>query len=145
MRVEDEYVFEQNAMADSIYGGAESGIIGFRKFLRQAASRRGLLPPWWSAEKQAACEKLGMDRNEWQDLHCAVEKSDVIEHYGDQRFPMQLRMLAEAIVGRGFGGNDGTQMRKMMASMENGGIEGNRDMNMVTVDALTGNMSTLST
>ncbi|KAK5625285.1 hypothetical protein RRF57_001001 [Xylaria bambusicola] len=142
MRVEDEYVFEQHTAVDSLYGGAESGIAGFRKFLRQAASRSGLLPPWWNAAKQKACEELGMDRAEWPDLHCAVEKSDIIEHYGDQRFPMQLRMLAEAIIGRGFGGHDGTHMRKTMVTMENGGGGGGV---MSAVDLLTGNFSTLST
>ncbi|KAI1363621.1 putative MYND domain protein [Xylaria arbuscula] len=144
MRLDDEYTFDGDAAVDSIYGGAKSSITGFRKFLRQAASRRGVLPPWWTAEKQAACEKLGMDRKEWQDLHCAVEKSDVIEHYGDPRFPMQLRMLAEAIMGRSFGGNDGTHMRKMMAMMENGGVGGNQHSAMSTVDVLTGNFSTLT-
>lgn len=120
MRVEDEYSFEGEAAADSIYGGAASGLLGFRKFLRRAASRSGLLPPWWNAEKQKACENLGMGQG-WQDLSCAVEKSDIIEHYGDSRFPMQLRMLAEIIIGRGFAGNDGSSMRQVMMMMEGGG------------------------
>ncbi|KAI0424330.1 putative MYND domain protein [Xylaria sp. FL1042] len=139
MRIADEYVFEGNAAVDSIYGGAKSGISGFRKFLRLAASRPGLLPPWWDASKQTACEELGMDSSQWHDLGCAVEKSDVIEHYGDSRFPMQLRMLAEMVIGRGFAGNDGTGMRKMMTAMENGRVPGRADI----VDARTGNTSTL--
>ncbi|KAI1427637.1 putative MYND domain protein [Xylaria sp. FL1777] len=142
MRIEDEYMYEGNASTDSIYGGAASSLPGFRKFLRLAASRTGLLPPWWSAAKQKACEKLGMDSSEWPDLRCAVEKSDIIEHYGDPRFPMQLRMLAETIIGRGFGGNDGTQMRQMMTMMENGGVPG-KASSMMTLDNLTGNTSVL--
>ncbi|KAI0862481.1 putative MYND domain protein [Xylaria cubensis] len=141
MRVEDEYTFEGNVTADSIYGGAKSSLPGFRKFLRLAASRPGLLPSWWNAEKHDACEKLGMDSSQWQDLCCAVEKSDVIEHYGDPRFPMQLRMLGEMVIGRGFGMHDGTQMRKVMAKMENGGM-GNATT-MMTVDTLTGNTSSV--
>ncbi|KAI1277355.1 putative MYND domain protein [Xylaria sp. FL0933] len=140
MRVEDEYVFEGNTAVDSIYGGAKSSITGFRKFLRLAASRPGLLPPWWNASKQKACEALGMSSSQWHDLRCAVEKSDVVEHYGDPRFPMQLRMLAETVIGRGFAGNDGTEMRTVMVMMENGGVPG-RATSMATVDVWTGNSS----
>ncbi|KAI0907244.1 putative MYND domain protein [Ustulina deusta] len=137
LRVEDEYVFEGEAALDSIYGGAESSLPGFRKFLRRAASRPGLLPSWWNAEKQAACEKLGMDSAQFQNLRCAVEKSDIIEHYGDPRFPMQLRMLAETLIGRGFGGHDGTHMRKTMTMMENGGSD--TATHGLLIDNLTGN------
>ncbi|KAI1348984.1 putative MYND domain protein [Xylaria sp. FL0043] len=140
MRLEDEYVFEGNTAVDSIYGGAKSSITGFRKFLRLAASRPGLLPPWWNASKQKACEELGMSSSQWHDLRCAVEKSDVVEHYGDPRFPMQLRMLAEMVIGRGFAGNDGTEMRTVMVMMENGGVPG-RATSMATVDVWTGNSS----
>ena len=59
-----------------------------------------------------------MDVSQFQDLRCAVEKSDIIEQYGDPRFPMQLRMLAEAVYRRGPGGQDGTAMRKAMVAME---------------------------
>ncbi|KAI0403554.1 hypothetical protein F4802DRAFT_598948 [Xylaria palmicola] len=123
MRIKDEYGFEGNAAADSIYGGLPSSLPGFRKFLRAASSRAGLLPAWWTPAKQKECEALGASAD-WSDLRCAVEKSDVIEHYGDPRFPMQLRMLAEKILGRGFAGNDGTGMMNLMASMENGGLAG---------------------
>ncbi|GAW13664.1 hypothetical protein ANO14919_030530 [Xylariales sp. No.14919] len=81
-----------------------------------------------------------MDSSEWQDLRRAVEKSDVIAHYGDSRFPMQLRMMAEMVIGRGLGGSDGTQMRKTMVMMEGGGIGGG-PMNAMTMDLLTGNSS----
>ncbi|RWA10423.1 hypothetical protein EKO27_g4681 [Xylaria grammica] len=140
LRVEDEHNFEGKKAVDSIHGGAESGLAGFREFLRLAGGRAGLLPPWWNAEKQEACEKLGMDSSEWQDLRRAVEKSDVIAHYGDSRFPMQLRMLAEMVIGRGLGGSDGTQMRKTMVMMEGGGMGGG-PMNATTMDLLTGNTS----
>lgn len=31
---------------------------------------------------------------------CAVEKSDIKEHYGDPMMPMTLRILAERVYGR---------------------------------------------
>lgn len=141
LRIDDEHTFEGNAAVDSIYGGAESSLPGFQKFLRLAVSRAGLLPPWWNAQKQKACETLGMDSSQWHDLRRVVEKGDVIEHYGDPRFPMQLRMLGEAVIGRGFGSHNGTQLRKMMAMMESGGIGSGTQM--ITLDALTGNTSAL--
>ncbi|KAM0258699.1 hypothetical protein ACHAQJ_003707 [Trichoderma viride] len=120
LRVEDTYTLEGETMEDSIYDGSPDGRRGFQTFLTRAATTPGLLPPWWSNEKRSACVRLGMDASQWSDLRCAVEKSDIIEHYGDPQFPMQLRMLAEAVYKRGPGGQDGTQMRKMMASMEQG-------------------------
>lgn len=145
LRVEDEYSFEGEADIDSLYGGAPSGILGFRKFLRRAASRAGLLPPWWNAEKKKACENFGMKQGGWSDLRCAVEKSDIVEHYGDPRFPMQLRMLAEIIIGRGFAGNDGSSMRQVMIMMEGGGGDdgGSASDNPVAsvVDMSSGNHS----
>lgn len=118
MRVEDDYNLEGEADADSLYGGASSGLMGFKRFLRLAGSRPGLLPPWWNAEKQRECEAFGMGSSQFQSLRGAVEKSDIIEHYGDSTFPMQLRMFAEAVYLRGPGGQNGTAMRKMMAATE---------------------------
>ncbi|KAI1183094.1 hypothetical protein F5B17DRAFT_153838 [Nemania serpens] len=87
-----------------------------------------------------------MSRAHWQDLRCAVEKSDIMEHYGDPRFPMQLRMLAEIIIGRGFAGNDGTPMRQMMMVVEggDGGDFAPGDaVSSAVVDMSSGNFSTL--
>ncbi|TGJ87509.1 hypothetical protein E0Z10_g1274 [Xylaria hypoxylon] len=142
LRIEDEYNLEGKAAVDNIYGGAESSLPGFRKFLQLAAGQAGLLPPWWNDQTQKACEELGMGSSQWQDLRRALEKSDVIEHYGDPRFAMQLRILAEMVTGRGFPGNGGTQVRKMMAMMEGGGM-GGRPMYAATVDAVTGTSSIL--
>ncbi|KAI0156544.1 putative MYND domain protein [Xylariaceae sp. FL1272] len=118
LRIEDEYTLEGNAADDSIYGGRPDSLLGFTKFLRKAKAHSGLLPAWWNVEKEAACKELGMDANQWCDLRCAVEKSDIIEHYGDSRYPMQLRMLAEAILGRGLAGGNDSMMRTLMATME---------------------------
>ncbi len=89
----------------------------FRHFLDLVASRK-LLPPWWTREKTEACKALSMDPSQWQHLPRAIKKSDIAEHYGDPKFPMQLRMFAEAVTGRGVGGADGTQMKVLMVVME---------------------------
>jgi splicing suppressor protein 51 len=62
-----------------------------------------------------------MDADGWPDLRCCVEKSEIIEHYGDARFPMQLEMFAEQVIGSGPGRQDGTTMMQIMASIEAGG------------------------
>lgn len=142
MRVEDNYKLEGEIDDDSLYAGAPNGLKGFKRFLRLAASRPGLLPPWWNAEKQLECERFGMDSSQFQDLRCAVEKSDIIEHYGDPRFPMQLRMLAEAVYLRGPAGQDGSFARKMMVAMEQGTAAPESEVaSMMTIDNTTGNSS----
>ncbi|KXX76225.1 Tudor domain-containing protein 1 [Madurella mycetomatis] len=120
LRVQDIYTLENEIDDGSLYAGEPSGLKGLQRFLRLASSRPGLLPPWWSSEKQRECEDLGMDPSQFQNLRCAVQKSDIIEHYGDSRFPMQLRMFAEAVYCRGPGGQDGTTMRKAMVAVEQG-------------------------
>lgn len=133
LRMEDTYKFDGEADEDSIYGGAANGLRGFRSFLDKVARKSNLLPPWWNDEKRKACEEMGMDRRaaNFHDLSCAVEKSDITEHYGDPQFPMQLRMFAEAVYGRGPGGMSGASMRGMMMAMEGG--DDSRVMSMFDV------------
>jgi splicing suppressor protein 51 len=125
-RVEDDYKLEGDADADSIYGGASDGRQGFRRFLRLAEKRRGLLPSWWSPEKAAECEAVGIKAG-WSSLSSAIEKSDVTAHYGSPTMPMQLRMLGEQVYGRGPGGQSGAGMRRIQMMQENGEME-NRGM-----------------
>lgn len=125
LRLEDVYLHEGAVLEpdSSIYASATNDPLpGFGRFLARARAKIGLLPPWWSAEKQAACERLGMHAGEghWASLRRRVQKAEVAAHYGDPRFPMQLRMLGEAIYGRGIAGADGTMMRKMMVEQEAG-------------------------
>lgn len=122
MRIEDNYSLDADNTQGTVYAGEPHSLPGFRRYLNKVASRPGLLPPWWTAEKRAECERLGMDHGQhnWCDLGCAIEKHDVIEHYGDSKFPMQLRMFAEAAYGNGPGGSDGSAMRRMMMAMESG-------------------------
>ncbi|KAH6892426.1 hypothetical protein B0T10DRAFT_294595 [Thelonectria olida] len=139
LRTEDDYNMEGNADADGLYGGNPDGLPGFRRFLNAAERRPGLLPDWWNAEKRKACEGLGLDEKCWQNLKCAIEKSDVIEHYGDPQFPMQLRMFAETALQRGPGGQNGTSMRKLMVSMEQGTAAG--DSPFTNVMHMNGNFA----
>ncbi|KAH7477353.1 hypothetical protein IWW34DRAFT_311704 [Fusarium oxysporum f. sp. albedinis] len=120
LRMDDMYNLEGQADGDSLYGGASDGLRGFQRFLRQASVRRGVLPSWWTPEKQQECEVLGMDSSQWQNLTRTTRKQEIIDYYGDPRFPMQLRMLGEAVYLSAPGGGDGSQMRKMMAAMEGG-------------------------
>lgn len=99
MRMEDEYTYGQNNIG--IYA-EESPVPVFKRFLDLAESRPGLLPPWWNAAKRRECERISVDRNGWSDINCAVEKSDIMEHYKNNSMPMMLRVLGEKIYGRGF-------------------------------------------
>ncbi|KAJ4329338.1 hypothetical protein N0V84_000233 [Fusarium piperis] len=123
LRIEDMYKLEGEVDGDSVYAGHEDSLQGFRRFMRKITrSKKALLPSWWTPDKQRECEVFGMDEDQWQNLRCGVEKADIIEHYGDHQFPMQLRMLGESIYGNAPGGSDGTAMRKMLATFETGDI-----------------------
>lgn len=118
-RVEDDYKFGGEVDNDSLYGGAQDGRRGFRRFLRLAEKQGRLLPLWWSREKAAECEAVGMSRG-WSSLAAAVEKSDIIEHYGNPVMPMQLRMFGEQVYGSGPGGQSGASMRQIQMMAEKG-------------------------
>ncbi|KAL6868777.1 hypothetical protein ACO1O0_000095 [Amphichorda felina] len=120
LRLEDNYIFEGVVEEDSIYGEASNELAGFQRFLDLVATRAGLLPPWWSASKRKECESFGMDGLQWQDLRRQIEKGDIVEHYGDGKLPMQLRMFGEAVYGRGPGGQAGAPMRQTLMAMEGG-------------------------
>lgn len=119
MRMEDQYVFEGECDLDSIYGGRASSKKGFRHFLRRAEKAHGVFPSWWDEGKAIECENAGMCGG-WSSLTSMVEKSDIVEHYGDLNMPMQLRMLGEQIYGRGLGGHDGIEIIQLMKSTEYG-------------------------
>lgn len=117
LRMEDDYNMTGDADTDSIYGGAPHGRKGFGRFLRLAERKNGLLPAWWSREKATECARVGT-QNGWSSLGRAVEKSDVMEHYGDSLMPMQLRMFGEQVYGDGPGGQSGAGMRQVQMMAE---------------------------
>jgi len=120
--MEDNYNLEGQADADGIYGGAPDGREGFRRFLRLAETRPGLLPSWWSQEKAAECEAVGVAGG-WSSLSRAIQKSDVMEHYGNPNMPMQLRMFGEQVYARGPAGQNGATMRRFQMMAERGEVE----------------------
>lgn len=102
LRMEDNYTFTGDVEIDSIYNEAPSGVYGFRRFVHEAEQKAGLLPPWWKPQKVNECVgSAGTTRNDWSNLSHAVEKSDIMEQYGTQDMPMQLRMFAEQVYGTG--------------------------------------------
>jgi splicing suppressor protein 51 len=120
-RVEDDYSLEGHADNDSIYGSAHDGRFGFRRFLRVAEIKGGLLPSWWSRQKSVECEAVGANGG-WSSLSRAIKKNDIIEYYGNSNMPMQLRMFGEQVYGRGPGGQSGAAMRKVQMMVEKGEV-----------------------
>ncbi|KAK2029994.1 MYND finger [Colletotrichum zoysiae] len=122
LRMEDTFNLDRVATPKSLYcNGVTDATEGFREFLARVGRMRSLLPTWWNSEKQAECETLSQkDEHKWYSLKNKVSKADIIQHYRDDHFPMQLRMLGEAIYGIGPGGSDGTIMRQTLADMEAG-------------------------
>jgi mitochondrial splicing suppressor protein 51 len=119
MRIEDLYVFEAEFDEGSIYDGEESSIRGFTRFLDKVEQAgKGILPSWWNSNKKAECLAMGMGAKHWQDLRHAVEKSDIQDHYGESKFPMQLRMFAESIYGVTPGGFRRDLMLGIKVAME---------------------------
>lgn len=116
--MEDNYNLAGDADADSLHGGAASGLGGFKRFLRLAEKRPALLPPWWSKAKAAECIAVG--RSGWSSLQAALEKSDLIEHYGNPNMPMQMRLLGEQVYGTGPAGQPGAEIIQHMMQTEGG-------------------------
>lgn len=122
MRQADDFNFEFKTAPQSIYTGATSSTKPFLQYLAKAATRASLLPPWWIDDKAQECVAFG-NSGAWSDLRKEVTKDEVMQHYGDAKAPMQLRMLAEAIYGTGPMGQNGTGMRMLMVQMENHGFQ----------------------
>ncbi|GIJ86954.1 hypothetical protein Asppvi_005853 [Aspergillus pseudoviridinutans] len=112
LRLDDDYTFTGDVHADSIYGGAtDGGCAGFRRFLKRVERKPDLLPRWWTPAKAEECIRH---------LGYAVEKHDVVEHYGNNLMPMQLRMFGEQVLGTGPGGQKGAAMMKLQMDIEGG-------------------------
>ena len=68
--MEDQYTFEGEVDSDCIYGGAPGSLMGFRRFLKKAEAKSGLLPPWWSAQRSIECQYAGLTEDGWSLLTC---------------------------------------------------------------------------
>ncbi|KAF1952091.1 hypothetical protein CC80DRAFT_528067 [Byssothecium circinans] len=119
MRQADDFNFENKATPRSLYTGATSSIEPFRKYLDKAAA-------------QPECAKFG-ESGAWSDLRKKVTKQEISQHYGNDRMPMQMRMLAEAVYGCGTMGQDGSGIRKLMMQAESGGSEDSQFMSMFSI------------
>jgi hypothetical protein len=71
----------------------------FRGYLDRAEEKKGLLPAWWGKEKREVCERMAVDRGNWECISGKVEKGDVNDYYGIALMAMQLRMVAETVEG----------------------------------------------
>ncbi|KAF4822729.1 hypothetical protein CGCSCA5_v002456 [Colletotrichum siamense] len=141
LRMEDDAKIVGIMEPDSIYASRSSdGKAGFRRFLETARrSVNGkLLPPWWNDEKQQECEAMAADAGGWSSLKTKLSKADVIQHYGDDHFPMQLRMIGKFVWGSAPGGQDGTQIRRMLASREETSAAGPGFVDVLPIDSTTG-------
>lgn len=118
LRVHDKWRVEMRIDRGSIFAGHFHDLIPFERFLHRATRIPKLLPGWWNDNKQRDCARLGMDKSQWHDLHIPANKDDIVEYYDDPNFPLQLRLLGEVIERRGLGRVDGSEMGKLMASME---------------------------
>ncbi|KAK7943092.1 MYND domain protein, partial [Apiospora aurea] len=118
-RTSDYVKFDGLAEAGSVQGGATDPESSFRRFLQAVEAKPELLPPWWDDTKKEACVQLGRSGDAWSHLRRAVEKAEVVEHYGDTSFAMQLRLFGEQVFGHtpGTFGN-GAQVIEGMMRME---------------------------
>ncbi|KAF2279931.1 putative MYND domain protein [Westerdykella ornata] len=125
LRENDDYEFEGYKQVGIVYKGATHSLEPFRRFLRLAESRTGLLPSWWNGDARKECEELGMqtEQGNWSSLKHRVAKRDIIKRYEDDlTMPMQLRMLGGLVYRREVMGADATSMLRMMVSRENGQV-----------------------
>jgi splicing suppressor protein 51 len=131
LSIDDDFTFERIRDRDTIYGGASDSLKGFQAFVSIAEMRQTLLPSWWSEKKRKECEDFGMASDSWQNLRRKVSKAAIVQKYGDEHMPMQMRMFREQVTGRGPMGQDSTAMRRVQMKMEGGELEG---MKAATID-----------
>ncbi|KAL7913316.1 hypothetical protein GGI35DRAFT_477107 [Trichoderma velutinum] len=118
--VAETLFFESEPMEGILVNGSYGDRDGFRIFLRQAAAIQGLLPPWWSKENEAACVHFLVYPLGWPQLPFDDKMRGIMDHYGDRLFPLQLRMLAEAVYGNHPSGLDARSMRELLMREERG-------------------------
>ncbi|KIV99185.1 uncharacterized protein PV09_09138 [Verruconis gallopava] len=124
LRLEDEHTFRGTSKPGSIYTGSADSSSAFKRYLTKVGSRKNLLPPWWNEEKSKACVAFGMKENQWSNLRKPVKKSEIIDYYGSPNMPMQMRMLAEDILGDSLSPGDGAKMMRNFQMMQEAGDDG---------------------
>ena len=101
----------------------------FKTFLKlfNDNNKRALLPDWWTAEKAEECVKFALkDDDAWISLVRLPTRYEIIKHYDDQRFGVQLRVFGEQLYGGPPAGKkDGMWMADTMKMIESAGIESN--------------------
>lgn len=105
--------------AEPVY--PDDPISGFKAFLEKVEAKRELLPEWWTADNAEECVKVG-EGDGWSSLAKSIRKNDVVEHYGDERFGIQLRFFGEQVYGEGPAGVPGVWMLPAMKLMEESDI-----------------------
>ena len=100
----------------------EDPINGFKAFLKLFDNKRALLPEWWTEDKAEECVKVG-EGDGWSSLHRMIVKKDVIEHYGDQRFGLQLRLFGEKVYGTAPAESPGLWQLMALKPLETMGLE----------------------
>jgi len=95
---------------------------GFRRFLEMAAQRPNFLPQWWDDAEAALCDVfIAVNGREWYNFQRRVSDKEINEKYDDPQMDLQLRFLAEVILGQGPGGMDGRELLELFARSERGG------------------------
>ncbi|KAF9111115.1 hypothetical protein BGX27_005374 [Mortierella sp. AM989] len=117
----DHYNVNVDIERDSIYGKKPNPQEGFRRYLRLAETRNGLLPSWWSQEKAVECVDFST-KNQWSSLENPIGKDDVREHYEHPFMTLQLRLFGQQVYGRGPGGNDGYKVLQIQLIAEEEGV-----------------------
>lgn len=122
LRCMDEYTFENKITKGTVQAGEPNSKPAFQKFLHLAESKAGVLPFWWSRDKAEECVAFGMGSGDWSDLHRAVEKQDIINHYDGSLMPMQMRMFYEKTSERGLMGQSCNGMLQKQKREESGNL-----------------------
>lgn len=105
--------------AEPVY--PDDPISGFKVFLEKVEAKRELLPEWWTADNVEECVQMG-EGDGWSSLAKSIRKNDVIEHYGDELFGIQLRYFGEQVYGEGPAGVPEVWMLPAMKMMEESDI-----------------------
>jgi splicing suppressor protein 51 len=118
LRLDDEYNFRGDVEMDTIYDGSADSSRAFKRYLRKVERKTGLLPPWWNDAKAKECVRFGLRQDQWADLRSAVTKGGIVEYYASPLMPMQLRMLAEDVLGSSISSMGGAKAMRQFQMMQ---------------------------